>query len=62
MFLSLFQHQSHRLTVNTLAAAVNKLVAEEKTVMAQRIVPENIKYRQLLKLNGKEVDVLENND
>ena len=42
--------------------AVNALVAEEKTVMAQRIVPENIKYRQLLKLNGKEVDVLENND
>ena len=45
-----------------LADAVNALVAEEKTVMAQRIVPENIKYRQLLKLNGKEVDVLENND
>lgn len=45
-----------------LANAVNELIAEDKTVMAQRNVPENIKYRQLLKLNGKEVDVLENND
>ncbi len=45
-----------------LANAVNDLIAEDKTVMAQRNVPENIKYRQLLKLNGKEVDVLENND
>ncbi len=45
-----------------LANAVNKLVADGKNVMAQRNVPENIKYRQLLKLNGKEVDVLENND
>ena len=49
-------------SASDLAAAVNTLVAEEKTVMAQRIVPESIKYRQLLKLNGKEVDVLENND
>ena len=49
-------------SASDLAYAVNALVAEEKTVMAQRIVPENIKYRQLLKLNGKEVDVLENND
>ena len=49
-------------SASDLADAVNTLVAEEKTVMAQRIVPENIKYRQLLKLNGKEVDVLENND
>ena len=45
-----------------LASAVNTLVAEGKTVMAQRNVPENIKYKELLKLNGKEVDVLENND
>lgn len=45
-----------------LADAVNTLVAEGKTVMAQQNVPENIKYKQLLKLNGKEVDILENND
>ena len=45
-----------------LAYAVNALVAEGKTVMAQKNLPESIKYRQLLKLNGKEVDVLENND
>jgi ATP phosphoribosyltransferase regulatory subunit len=45
-----------------LANAVNALVAEGKTVMAQQSVPENIKYKELLKLNGKEVDILENND
>ncbi len=45
-----------------LADAVNALVTEGKNVMAQKNVPENIKYRQLLKLNGKEVDILENND
>lgn len=45
-----------------LATAVNKLVAEGKNVMAQKTLPENIKYRQLLKINGKEVDELENND
>lgn len=45
-----------------LAEAVNTLVADGKTVMAQQNVPENIKYKQLLKLNGKEVDILENND
>lgn len=45
-----------------LANTVNALVAEGKTVMAQQNVPENIKYKELLRLNGKEVDVLENND
>ncbi|MBO5421067.1 MAG: ATP phosphoribosyltransferase regulatory subunit [Clostridia bacterium] len=45
-----------------LAGAVNKLVAEGRNVMVQKTLPENIKYRQLLKINGKEVDELENND
>ena len=45
-----------------LADAVNSLVADGKSVMAQLNRPENIRYRQLLKLNGKEVDILENND
>ncbi len=45
-----------------LADAVNALVADGKSVMAQLSLPENIRYRQLLKLQGKEVDILENND
>lgn len=45
-----------------LANAVNGLVAEGRNVMVQKNLPENIKYRQLLKINGKEVDELENHD
>ncbi len=45
-----------------IAKAVNMLATDGKSVMAQRSVPENVKYRQLLKLNGKGVEILENND
>ncbi len=45
-----------------IARAVNELTAAGKNVMAQRSRPESIRYRQLLKLNGKGVEILENND
>lgn len=45
-----------------IAKTVNALAADGKSVMAQRSVPESIKYRQLLKLGDKGVEVLENND
>lgn len=45
-----------------LANTVNKLIADGREVMVQKALPENIKYKQLLKINGKEVDELENND
>lgn len=47
---------------SSLAGAVNKLVSDGRSVMAQLSKPENIRYRQLAKLNGNEVDILENND
>ncbi len=45
-----------------IAKAVNDLAADGKNVMAQKSVPESIKYRQLLRLSGKGVEILENND
>ncbi len=45
-----------------IANAVNTLTSDGKSVMAQKSVPENLKYRQLLKLNEKGVEILENND
>ena len=45
-----------------IANAVSELTGAGRSVMAQKNIPGNIKYRQLLKLNGKEVDILENND
>ena len=37
------------------------LTAQGISVLAQRTIPENIRYRQLLKINGNEVQFLENN-
>lgn len=45
-----------------IARAVSELTGAGRNVMAQRSVPESIRYRQLLKLNGKGVEILENND
>lgn len=45
-----------------VANAVSELTSAGRNVMAQRSIPENIRYRQLLKLNGKGVEILENND
>ena len=45
-----------------IARAVNMLASDGKSVMAEKCIPESIKYRQLLKLNGKGVEILENND
>ncbi len=45
-----------------VAKAVNMLASDGKSVTAQRNIPENVKYRQLLKLNEKGVEILENND
>ncbi len=45
-----------------IAKAVNMLASDGKSVTAQKSVPESVKYRQLLKLNGKGVEILENND
>lgn len=45
-----------------ISKAVALLTSGGKSVMAQRSAPENIKYRQLLRLNGKGVEIIENND
>jgi len=42
-----------------LRKCVNTLVAQGKRVMAQQSIPQNIRYRQLMKLVGGEVTVLE---
>ena len=45
--------------LSALTAAVTALAAAGKTVTAQRAVPEKLNYRQLLRLEGKEVVTLE---
>lgn len=47
--------------LKTLADAVNMMRASGQSVMAQREVPSKLKYKQLLKMNGKGVEMLENN-
>lgn len=47
--------------LSALADAVKLFSADGKSVMVQKCVPENIKYKQLLKLNEKGVEILENN-
>ncbi len=44
-----------------IASAVATLTEGGKSVTAQKSVPENVKYRQLLRLQGKGVEILENN-
>lgn len=47
--------------LKVLNDAVKMLTANGKSVMAQRAVPEKIKYKQLLKLNERGVEIIENN-
>jgi len=45
----------------SLKGAVEMLTENGRTVTVQKIIPEKIKYRQLLKLNGKGVEIVETN-
>lgn len=47
--------------VTVIHQQVAKLTEKGQSVMVQSGVPENVKYRQLLKLRGSEVEILENN-
>ena len=47
--------------LKTLADAVNMMRSSGQSVMAQREVPGKLKYKQLLRMNGKGVEMLENN-
>lgn len=47
--------------LNTLNDAVKLFASNGKSVMAQKSVPENIKYKQLVKLQEKGVEIIENN-
>ncbi len=47
--------------MGALCEMVGILTQNGKSVMAQRSVPEKLKYRQLLKLSEKGVEVIENN-
>lgn len=49
-------------TVGQLADAVKNITESGKSVKAQKVNSGNIKYRQLLKLENGEVEVLETND
>jgi len=44
-----------------VSAAVSALTEQVGSVSAQTAVPEKLRYRQLLKLNGSEVEILETN-
>ncbi len=44
-----------------LRALTEELIAKGNRVSAQRAVPEKLTYRQLIKLKGKEVEILEEN-
>ena len=47
--------------ISMLNDAVKMMTSAGKSVMAQKQIPSKIKYRQLLKLNEKGVEMLENN-
>ncbi len=47
--------------LEAISMAVRQLADAGKSVMAQTSVPDKIRYRQLLKLQGKEMEILENN-
>ncbi|MBR3994838.1 MAG: ATP phosphoribosyltransferase regulatory subunit [Clostridia bacterium] len=47
--------------MTALCDALKLFSANGKTVMAQKAVPENIKYRQLLKIKERGVEIIENN-
>ena len=47
--------------MNALCDALKLFSANGQSVLAQKAVPENIKYRQLLKIKERGVEILENN-
>ena len=47
--------------LKALADAVSLLCANGKSVTAQKQIPEKLKYKQLLKLQERGVEILENN-
>ena len=47
--------------MGALIGAVNMLTSSGKSVMAQKKIPSKIKYRQLLKMNEKGVEIVETN-
>ncbi len=48
-------------SLQSVADAVNSILNSGKTVKAQKSIPQKIKYRELLKLSDKGVEILENN-
>lgn len=48
-------------SINSLNNAIKMMADNGKSVMAQKAVPKDIKYKQLLKLNDKGVVIIENN-
>ena len=52
---------SENTDINTLNRYVKNIIGGGKTVTAQREIPLNIKYKQLLKLTDNGVEELENN-
>ena len=47
--------------ISSLNDAISLLTSNGKSVMAQKCVPEKIKYKQLLKLQERGVEIIENN-
>ena len=47
--------------MKALADTVSMLTANGSSVSAQKSIPEKIKYKQLLKLNERGVEIIENN-
>ncbi|MBQ4629427.1 MAG: ATP phosphoribosyltransferase regulatory subunit [Clostridia bacterium] len=52
---------SENTDLKTLSDAVKMMTSSGKSVTAQREVPAKLRYRQLLKMNDKGVEIIENN-
>ena len=53
--------QDDNADIASLNDAISLLTSNGKSVMAQKCVPEKIKYKQLLKLQERGVEIIENN-
>jgi ATP phosphoribosyltransferase regulatory subunit len=49
------------VSLKAIGDAVSMLTANGKSVLAQRMVPEKLKYKQLVKLGERGMEILENN-
>ncbi len=47
--------------IKTIADAVRMMNVSGKSVVTQKAIPAKLKYKQLLKVNGKGVEIIENN-